>query len=571
METGVGINHTKDRLTRRTRKTCNISCTPLFSKVFEYFVLQRLKEEAAPSRSQFGGLQGVSTNHYLAHAWTKILEDLDEENSACALISVDFAKAFNAMGHEHCLRVLHEMMVGQHTIAMTRAFLTDRRMSFYVGNEWSSERKLKGGAPQGTLLGNYLFILATDNLEARNGMLTLGPAVSHGEQEKDGSGSDIRDEHGQDEENLDSELGELSGYSREVSFPDGGVHPFGTSTPTRSRSGGPRYAEADQGDENDSFQYFRELRKPFNRLEDTRYDLSTNTLDASDMNAEQPAKPNWKQLDSDTMKYIDDFLSTEHLALTGAYNIFSTNKPEAVLHAKRCQEFFVAVKKNAENVGMKVNDQKTQLLCIDFVHGRDVSAYICLTSNEKIKSQETLKQLGFVFGKRPNMDAHYEHMCLKYRKRLWYLRHLKSAGIGKDDLTVMYKCFLLSVLDYSSVVYGCMITSEQAHGLEMLQSAVLKIIYGMKKSYFQLLEESGVETLAERRQKLTDSFIVKTAQNEHFKEQWFSTREFTHHVLRTEKIYEEKFARTDRLYRSPLYMYRRRLNEIYIHRLNKNN
>ena len=37
-------------------------------------------------------------------------------------------------------------------------------MQFKAGRSLSSKRTLKGGAPQGTLIGNYLFILATNDL-----------------------------------------------------------------------------------------------------------------------------------------------------------------------------------------------------------------------------------------------------------------------------------------------------------------------------------------------------------------------------------------------------------------------
>ena len=40
----------------------NISCTPLFSKILEHFVLTRLQEEVRPGTNQFGGIKGSSNN-----------------------------------------------------------------------------------------------------------------------------------------------------------------------------------------------------------------------------------------------------------------------------------------------------------------------------------------------------------------------------------------------------------------------------------------------------------------------------------------------------------------------------
>ena len=67
---------------------------------------------------------------------------------------------------------------------------------------------------------------------------------------------------------------------------------------------------------------------------------------------------------------------------------------------------------------MRVNNQKTQLLCINAIHDRDLDVYIRLGGSTKITGQESLKQLGFIFGKRPNVDMHLQTMSLKFRRRL---------------------------------------------------------------------------------------------------------------------------------------------------------
>lgn len=72
----------------------------------EFFALEQLKQEVYPSRNQFGGLLGYRTTHYLIEAWDKILESLDQEGAVSSLISIDFAKAFNTMGHQACLSAL---------------------------------------------------------------------------------------------------------------------------------------------------------------------------------------------------------------------------------------------------------------------------------------------------------------------------------------------------------------------------------------------------------------------------------------------------------------------------------
>ena len=92
---------------------------------------------------------------------------LDQDDGVANLLSIDFAKAFNTMSHQACLAALSDKEASPHCIRMTAAFLSDRRMVFKAGTTLSEARHLKGGAPQGTLLGNYLFIAATDSLGKR--------------------------------------------------------------------------------------------------------------------------------------------------------------------------------------------------------------------------------------------------------------------------------------------------------------------------------------------------------------------------------------------------------------------
>ena len=86
----------------------NISCTPLFSKVLEFFVLDKLQSKTSPGRCQFGGVKGSSTSRYLIEAWNWILESLENNHCIVNLTSVDFSKAFYTMSHISCLQKLKD-------------------------------------------------------------------------------------------------------------------------------------------------------------------------------------------------------------------------------------------------------------------------------------------------------------------------------------------------------------------------------------------------------------------------------------------------------------------------------
>ena len=211
---------------------------------------------------------------------------------------------------------------------------------------------------------------------------------------------------------------------------------------------------------------------------------------------------------------------------------------------------------------MTVNEKKTQLLCVTATNTSLVNTYIRTEGGSKIESQKSLKLLGFYFSDKPNVTEHITKMAAKFRGRLWFLRHLKKAALPVEDLVHIYSCFLLPILDYASPVYHPLLTKEQTQMIERLQATALKIIYGWSNSYSSLLNLAGIEYVQERRQRLTDKFIIKTAANKRYQEKGFPLKEFVHHDLRKEKYYMEEFARTDRLYNAPIFYYRRRLNEI---------
>jgi hypothetical protein len=97
--------------------------------------------------------------------------------------------------------------------------------------------------------------------------------------------------------------------------------------------------------------------------------------------------------------------------------------------------------------------------------------------------------------------------------------------------------------------------------LERLQKMTMHTIYGHDKSYKCILEENQIQTLKERREEMFEKFCLKLEKNQRYND-WLPKQTFTHYDLRKELVYEEKFARTARLYNSPLYSVRRKLNEI---------
>ena len=130
--------------------------------------------------------------------------------------------------------------------------------------------------------------------------------------------------------------------------------------------------------------------------------------------------------------------------------------------------------------------------------------------------------------------------------------------MSKPDLLKVYKSTIIPVHDYCSTVYNSSLTLTQSGQLERLQAMALKAIYGFDHSYHYLLSISGLTSLKARRDERGDRFAQKCAVNPRYAT-WFPLHQAAR-VTRKPLRFVETWARTARLYSSPLFHLRRRLN-----------
>ena len=81
------------------------------------------------------------------------------------LSAVDFSKAFNRLEHLACLSTLAKRGASSQIIRLLASFLIGRTIMLKVLGAWSNPRTVNAGAPQGSVLGCYLFNLGVDDLE----------------------------------------------------------------------------------------------------------------------------------------------------------------------------------------------------------------------------------------------------------------------------------------------------------------------------------------------------------------------------------------------------------------------
>ena len=503
----------------------NISCTPLLSKIFEGYMLKRIKEETTLRCNQFGGVKGCSTTHMVVGLLQEICENAEDYRSATVLTAIDYSKAFNRVSFQHCLEALRKKGASTPVLRIIASFLTNRTMTVKVGSSWSEPLDVNGGCPQGSVLGVLLFNTTTDDLEVdflRNERRRLRLP----EQEEPGSPPP--------NPVVPSTAPSTSTPTSEPRIPVANISPIS--------AGGFRW--------NDPNVIYRPSLPTRTAEQPVLVSPTREEAVGTQVLVEKQVR---------VFKYVDDNIICEKLNMGATPTFTSGDKVYKEKQAISSQNAFRSISCNAVAIGMKVNAGKTNVLCISDALSYTPLTHIVDSSGQRIESKDGLKVLGFHFSSKPTVELHVIETIKKMRQRSWFLRNLARVGFSKDELVRVYESVILPIPDYCAPAYHSMTTDLQDEKLEQAQIASMRCIYGYGESARSVRATAGIRTLRARRIELTDKFARKAAADPKFCH-WFPLK-VNRRMTRTKEIYEEKFAKCDRLKNSPIYYMRRRLND----------
>ena len=504
----------------------NISCTLLFSKVFEAYVLQCAMEEITLKGNQFGGVKGCSTTHMLIELMQEICSNAEDYRSATIVTAIDYAKAFNRVSYQQCLRAFEKKRSSTPILRLLATFLTNRTMSVRVGTAWSEPLDVNGGCPQGSILGVFLFNITTEDLEEEFEEFERRRIGLDRDQETQSAASPP------ERNPVREDLPPATSSPVRRSVPAFPLSPIGGGV---FRMVGARNIRLNQNVRNAPSGFY---------LPPTEVKVGTQVL------VQKPVK---------VMKYVDDNIICERLNF-GNVSVLENDRygKHKIRQALSSQNAFMSITTAAMRKGMKVNESKTNLLCVsDSLNFRTLT-FIEGSKGERIECKKHMKVLGFYLSDRTGVSRHVEEIAKKMRQKYWVLYHLRRLGFTETELVRVYKSNLLPTMDYCCPVYHSMLTDLQDQALENAQVGALRCIFGYGMSARKLRQRAGLSTLRARRVEFTDKFAVKCAASDRFGG-WFPLKADRTSARVSEK-YVEEYAKCDRLKNSPLFYMRRRLN-----------
>ncbi len=162
---------------------------------------------------------------------------------------------------------------------------------------------------------------------------------------------------------------------------------------------------------------------------------------------------------------------------------------------------------------MQLNYDKTHEMIIYF--GRKPHNLAPITMGGKSISQANVsKLLGVMLSNDLGWEAHVEYICSKSSRRIYFLRLLKRGGATPVEIRDTYVAIIRSVLEYACEVWHTGLGKLQSDSIEDIQKRALKIAYP-QVSYSKALEESGLDTLRQRREDICKAFFTAMQNEQH--------------------------------------------------------
>ena len=219
----------------------------------------------------------------------------------------------------------------------------------------------------------------------------------------------------------------------------------------------------------------------------------------------------------DRYKYFDDLTILEIINLfnigLATYNIrqhVPNNIPthNQIIEGSRLlsQDYIEKINTWTEKNKMLLNEKKSKNMIFNFTKHHQFTTSIEL-KGQKLEILDEMKLLGTIITSDLKWDKNTEKI-VKTSNMAMRLLHAASKFIkDKKILKEIYYVYIRSRLEHSAVVWNSSLTQKNINDLERVQKSAVRVIYGSNYvSYFKALQDLGMDSLAERREKMCLKF-----------------------------------------------------------------
>ena len=227
----------------------------------------------------------------------------------------------------------------------------------------------------------------------------------------------------------------------------------------------------------------------------------------------------------------------------------------------KSQEYIDRISKWTIDNKMKLNENKTKILIVNFTHNFQFTTRIFI-QDSLIEILDQTKLLGTILSSDLTWRQNTSMLIKKSYARMEILRKLYAFNVPAADLVQIYIIYIRSLLEQSCVVWASSITEEESVNLERVQKIALRI--ALKESYISYqnaLKVAKLQTLSQRREQLCLKFAQSCLKNKKT-ESMFPLNPCDYDITtRHREKYKVQQARTERLSSSAIPNMQRLLNK----------